>query len=105
MQAGLDGVHAKRSGRRAGPPLGSAYERRRQGHLRDRQGHPLNPTGDRFTGERFEKALNITLNSVVFRSSGQELTTTGTYVEMAFRVTEPVLLGLGVLAIRNRVKR
>ncbi|MFE7840144.1 hypothetical protein ACFU53_30030 [Streptomyces sp. NPDC057474] len=26
---------------------------------------PQNPTGNRFTGERFEKALNITLNSVV----------------------------------------
>ncbi|MFJ5212798.1 hypothetical protein [Streptomyces nigra] len=66
---------------------------------------PQNPTGDRFTGERFEKALNITLNSVVFRSSGQDLTTAGTYIEMASRLTEPVLLGLAVLAVRNRVKR
>ncbi|WP_406506552.1 pentapeptide repeat-containing protein [Streptomyces sp. NBC_01602] len=66
---------------------------------------PQNPTGARFTGERFDKALNVTLNSVVFRSSGQDLTTTGTYVEMASRVTEPVLLGLALLAVRNRVKR
>ncbi|OKI49485.1 hypothetical protein AMK17_38155 [Streptomyces sp. CB00072] len=66
---------------------------------------PQNPTGDRFSGQRFEKALNITLNSVVFRSSGQDLTTAGTYIEMASRVTEPILLGLAVLAIRNRVKR
>ncbi|MFC4469237.1 pentapeptide repeat-containing protein [Streptomyces xiangluensis] len=66
---------------------------------------PQNPTGNRFTGERFENALNVTLNSVVFRSSGQDLTTTGTYIEMASRVTEPVLLGLAVLAVRNRVKR
>ncbi|MFI2635066.1 pentapeptide repeat-containing protein [Streptomyces collinus] len=66
---------------------------------------PQNPTGDRFTGKRFEKALNVTLNSVVFRSSGQDLTTTGTYIEMASRVSEPVLLGLAVLAVRNRVKR
>ncbi|MFC5673562.1 pentapeptide repeat-containing protein [Streptomyces incanus] len=66
---------------------------------------PQNPTGNRFTGERFEKALNVTLNSVVFRSSGQDLTTAGTYIEMASRVTEPVLLGLAVLAVRNRVKR
>ncbi|MEU1323985.1 pentapeptide repeat-containing protein [Streptomyces microflavus] len=66
---------------------------------------PKNPTSDRFTGERFEKALNVTLNSVVFRSSGQDLTTAGTYIEMASRLTEPVLLGLAVLAIRNRVKR
>ncbi|MEU5979986.1 pentapeptide repeat-containing protein [Streptomyces sp. NPDC047315] len=66
---------------------------------------PENPTGHRFTGERFEKALNVTLNSVVFRSSGQDLTTAGAYVEMASRLTEPVLLGLAVLAVRNRVKR
>ncbi|WP_421110860.1 pentapeptide repeat-containing protein [Streptomyces sp. NEAU-S77] len=66
---------------------------------------PQNPTGNRFTGERFEKALNVTLNSVVFRSSGQDLTTAGTYIEMASRVTEPVLLGLAALAVRNRVKR
>ncbi|ANZ14434.1 hypothetical protein SNOUR_05575 [Streptomyces noursei ATCC 11455] len=67
--------------------------------------HPQNPTGNRFTGERFEKVLNATLNSVVFRSSGQDLTTAGTYIEMGSRVTEPVLLGLAVLAVRNRVKR
>ncbi|MFD9394779.1 pentapeptide repeat-containing protein [Streptomyces sp. NPDC060000] len=66
---------------------------------------PQNPTGNRFTGERFEKALNVTLNSVVFRSSGQDLTTAGTYIEMTSRLTEPVLLGLAVLAVRNRVKR
>ncbi|MFF3350967.1 hypothetical protein [Streptomyces sp. NPDC002779] len=67
--------------------------------------NPKNPTRERLTGERFEKALNVTLNSVVFRSSGQDLTTAGSYIEMASRVTEPVLLGLAVLAIRNRVKR
>ncbi|WP_373303249.1 pentapeptide repeat-containing protein [Streptomyces pilosus] len=66
---------------------------------------PQNPTGNRFTSKRFEKALNVTLNSVVFRSSGQDLTTAGTYIEMTSRLTEPVLLGLAVLAIRNRVKR
>ncbi|MFD5571983.1 pentapeptide repeat-containing protein, partial [Streptomyces cadmiisoli] len=66
---------------------------------------PQNPTGNRFTGERFEKALNVTLNSVVFRSSGQDLTTAGTYIEMTSRLTEPFLLGLAVFAVRNRVKR
>ncbi|MFP8961412.1 pentapeptide repeat-containing protein [Streptomyces nanhaiensis] len=66
---------------------------------------PQNPTGDRFTGERFEKALNVTLNSVVFRSSGQDLTTTGTYIEMTSRLVEPTLLALAVLAVRGRVKR
>ncbi|MFF7566679.1 pentapeptide repeat-containing protein [Streptomyces pseudovenezuelae] len=66
---------------------------------------PHNPTGNRFTSERFEKALNVTLNSVVFRSADQDLTTAGTYIEMASRLAEPVLLGLAVLAVRNRIKR
>ncbi|MFF9914801.1 pentapeptide repeat-containing protein [Streptomyces sp. NPDC013457] len=64
-----------------------------------------NPTGNRFTGKRFEKALNVTLNSVVFRSSGQDLTTAGTYIEMTSRVVEPALLALAVLAVRGRIKR
>ncbi|MFE7012779.1 hypothetical protein ACFVAQ_20155 [Streptomyces sp. NPDC057651] len=41
----------------------------------------------------------------LFRSADQDLTTSGTYIEMASRVTEPVLLGLALLAVRNRVKR
>jgi histidinol-phosphate/aromatic aminotransferase/cobyric acid decarboxylase-like protein len=69
------------------------------------QDDPHNPTGNRFTGERFEKALNVTLNSVVFRSADQELTTAGAYIEMASRLTELILLVLAVLAVRNRVKR
>lgn len=64
-----------------------------------------NRTGNRFTTKRFEKALKVTLNSVVFRSSGQDLTTAGTYIEMTSRLTEPILLGLAILAVRNRVKR
>ncbi|WP_406182984.1 hypothetical protein [Streptomyces canus] len=35
---------------------------------------PHNPIGNRFTRERFEKALNVTLNSVVLRSADQDLT-------------------------------
>ncbi|MGW0370252.1 pentapeptide repeat-containing protein [Streptomyces coeruleorubidus] len=66
---------------------------------------PLNPTRERFTGERFDKALSVTFNSVIFRSSGQDLTTAGGYIEMASRFAEPVLLGLAILAIRGRVKR
>jgi hypothetical protein len=66
---------------------------------------PQSPTHDRFTGKRFEKALNVTLNSVIFRSSGQDLTTTGTYIEMGSRLLEPVLLALAVLAVRGRIKR
>ncbi|WP_405826953.1 MULTISPECIES: pentapeptide repeat-containing protein [unclassified Streptomyces] len=64
-----------------------------------------NPTGDRLTVKRFDKALSVTLNSVVFRSSGQDLTTAGTYIEMASRLLEPALLALAVLAVRGRVKR
>ncbi|WP_331737414.1 pentapeptide repeat-containing protein (plasmid) [Streptomyces sp. NBC_00984] len=64
-----------------------------------------NPAGDKFTSKRFDKALNITLNSVVFRSSGQDLTTAGTYIEMTSRLLEPALLALAVLAIRGRIKR
>ncbi|MFF6903314.1 hypothetical protein [Streptomyces hydrogenans] len=66
---------------------------------------PKNPAGDRFTSKRFDKALNVTLNSVVFRSSGQDLTTTGTYIEMTSRILEPALLALAVLAVRGRIKR
>ncbi|KJY24045.1 hypothetical protein [Streptomyces katrae] len=63
------------------------------------------PIHDRFTAERFNKALQVELNSVVFRSSSQDLTTWGTYTEMASRFTEPVLLTLAVLAVRSRIKR
>ncbi|MGY4954838.1 pentapeptide repeat-containing protein [Streptomyces nigrescens] len=69
------------------------------------RGEPKNPARDRFTTKRFDKALTVTLNSVVFRSSGQDLTTAGGYIEMASRFSEPVLLGLAALAIRGRVKR
>ncbi|MFE2226500.1 pentapeptide repeat-containing protein [Streptomyces kronopolitis] len=63
------------------------------------------PYSERLSAERFEKSLQVVINSVVFRSSGQDLTASGTYIEMASRLSEPVLLGLGLLAIRNRVKR
>ncbi|MGW2938596.1 hypothetical protein ACWDA7_44095 [Streptomyces sp. NPDC001156] len=66
---------------------------------------PQNPTGNRFTGVRFDKALNVTLNSVVFRSSGQDLTIAGTYIEMTSRLLEPTLLALAALAVRGRIKR
>ncbi|WP_369228843.1 hypothetical protein AB5J56_00385 [Streptomyces sp. R21] len=59
----------------------------------------------RMTWARAEKATRVAVNSVVFRSSGQNLTTAGTYTEMASRLLEPALLALGVLAIRGRIKR
>ncbi|MER5871950.1 pentapeptide repeat-containing protein [Streptomyces sp. NPDC002044] len=69
---------------------------------------PVNPSGPlhkRVSTKRFEKSLRVVLNSVIFRSSGQNLTTRGTYTEMASRLTEPILLGFAALAIRGRVKR
>ncbi|MFI0192019.1 pentapeptide repeat-containing protein, partial [Streptomyces sp. NPDC017082] len=59
----------------------------------------------RMTWGRAEKATRVAINSVVFRSSGQNLTAVGTYIEMASRLLEPTLLALGVLAIRGRIKR
>ncbi|MFD1828602.1 pentapeptide repeat-containing protein [Streptomyces desertarenae] len=66
---------------------------------------PDGPLGERVTAERTDKALRVVVTSVVFRSSGQNLTPVGTYTEMASRLAEPVLLGLAVLAVRSRVKR
>ncbi|WP_312876614.1 hypothetical protein [Streptomyces bohaiensis] len=60
---------------------------------------------DRASWDRAEKATRVAVNSVVFRSSGQNLTTPGTYIEMASRLFEPTLLALGILAIRGRIKR
>ncbi|WP_406485970.1 hypothetical protein [Streptomyces phaeochromogenes] len=63
------------------------------------------PWPQRMTWTRAEKATRIAVNSVVFRSSGQNLTTPGTYIEMASRLLEPTLLALAALAIRGRIKR
>ncbi|MGW0333506.1 hypothetical protein ACWD0J_16810 [Streptomyces sp. NPDC003011] len=63
------------------------------------------PQRDRFTWERAKQASLTTINSVVFRSAGQDLTLPGTYVEMTSRVVEPALLALALLAVRGRVKR
>ncbi|ONK13003.1 hypothetical protein [Streptomyces sp. MP131-18] len=49
--------------------------------------------------------MRAVVNSVISRASGQDLTTTRTYVEMTARLVEPALLGLAVLAVRSRVKR
>ncbi|MFG2646060.1 pentapeptide repeat-containing protein [Streptomyces sp. NPDC048370] len=79
-----------------------------QVRLPTEQPDPVKPTNalhERLSTKRFEKGFRVVVNSVIFRSSGQDLTTVGTYTEMASRLTEPVLLGLAVLAIRGRVKR
>ncbi|MGW1209226.1 pentapeptide repeat-containing protein [Streptomyces sp. NPDC002499] len=80
----------------------------RQVRLPAEKPDPVNPTNalhERLSSERFEKGLRVVVNSVIFRSSDQVLTTAGTYTEMASRLTEPVLLGLAVLAVRGRLKR
>ncbi|MCZ4099712.1 pentapeptide repeat-containing protein [Streptomyces sp. So13.3] len=59
----------------------------------------------RMTAARTEKATRVAVNSVVFRSSGQNLTTAGTYIEMTSRLLEPILLALAALAVRGRIKR
>ncbi|MFI9549845.1 pentapeptide repeat-containing protein [Streptomyces sp. NPDC052016] len=63
------------------------------------------PLPDRFSWQRAERAARTAVNSVVFRSAGQGLTVAGTYIEMASRLVEPVLLALVLLAVRGRVKR
>ncbi|MFJ6843739.1 pentapeptide repeat-containing protein [Streptomyces griseoluteus] len=67
--------------------------------------NPTEPLHDRLSTHRFEGSVRVVINSVIFRASGQNLTTAGTYIEMASRIAEPVLLGLAILAIRGRVKR
>jgi hypothetical protein len=69
---------------------------------------PRNPSGPlsrRLTAGRANKALQVALNTDVFRAPDQDLTTAGTYTSMASRVIETILAGLAILAVRNRVKR
>ncbi|MBC9729673.1 pentapeptide repeat-containing protein [Streptomyces sp. TRM68367] len=63
------------------------------------------PMDERFTSERAEMAWRTALNSVLFRSAGQDLTRVGIYIEMTSRLVEPALLALALLAVRGRVKR
>ncbi|KOV78642.1 hypothetical protein ADL01_15025 [Streptomyces sp. NRRL WC-3618] len=63
------------------------------------------PMGERLTWRRAEQAVRTAVNSVIFRSAGQDLTVAGTCIEMTSRLLEPVLLALAFLAVRGRVKR
>jgi hypothetical protein len=51
------------------------------------------------------RALLISLNSIIFRTAGQPLTTVGAFIELVARFTGPVLLALAIIALRNRIKR
>jgi hypothetical protein len=67
---------------------------------------PTGPLAGRLTDpDRVERAARTALGAVVFRDTGQQLTTPGRYIEMAGRLLGPVLLALALLSIRNRVKR
>jgi hypothetical protein len=65
----------------------------------------LPPARQRWTAPRARTALEVTLDSVVFRTTDQPLTTAGTWTTDAARILGPVLLALALLAIRNRVRR
>ncbi|WP_110554892.1 pentapeptide repeat-containing protein [Actinocorallia populi] len=55
--------------------------------------------------DRIGKAVEITLNAVIFRAPDAELTDPGKYINLAARLLGPLFLGFSLLAIRNRVKR
>ena len=59
----------------------------------------------RWTRQRIRTALEVTLESIVFRSTDQPLTSIGIWTTDAARIFGPVLLALTLLAARNRVKR
>jgi hypothetical protein len=65
----------------------------------------LPPPSQRWTRQRAETALQITLESIAFRSTDQPLTPAGTWTTIAARILGPVLLALTLLALRNRIKR
>src|SRR6266568_1120990 len=65
----------------------------------------LPPVSQRWTGERAQTAAEVTLESFVFRSTDQPLTTAGTWTTIAARILGPLLVALALLAVRNRIKR
>jgi hypothetical protein len=65
----------------------------------------LPPSGERWTSDRVRTAFEVTVESFVFRSTDQPLTSTGTWITIIARILGPVLLALSLLAVRNRVKR
>ncbi|MFG1808275.1 hypothetical protein [Streptomyces sp. NPDC049040] len=76
------------------------------GEMETRRADPRTPPAERGLLTAYWGLSGYGLrHSVIFRSSGKDLTTAGTYTEMASRLTEPVLLGLAVLAVRGRIKR
>jgi hypothetical protein len=64
----------------------------------------LPPAGQRWTAQRTWTSTEVTLDSIVFRTTSQPLTTAGTWTTDAARIPGPVLLALTLRAVRNRVK-
>ena len=65
----------------------------------------LPPATQRWTAQRTRVALQVAIESIVFRSTSEPLTTTGVWSTIVARILGPILLALAVLSIRNRVKR
>lgn len=63
------------------------------------------PPGQRWTAERVRTSAEITLDAFVFRTTDLPLTPAGAWIEDLARILGPLLLALGLLAVRNRVKR
>ncbi len=66
---------------------------------------PTNALADRFTFERAGKALEIVSSVSLFNADEQELTGWGKVTAFSSRLLGTLLLGLAILAVRNRVKR
>lgn len=65
----------------------------------------LPPVSQRWTRNRTRTSLQIALESIVFRSTNQPLTTVGTWTTIAARILGPVLLALTLFAVRSRIRR
>ncbi|MHB1430616.1 MAG: pentapeptide repeat-containing protein [Streptosporangiaceae bacterium] len=65
----------------------------------------LPPAGQRWTSERVRTSAEVALDAFVFRTTDLPLTPAGAWIEDLARILGPLLLALGLLAVRNRVKR
>jgi uncharacterized protein YjbI with pentapeptide repeats len=63
------------------------------------------PVSQRWTWKRADRATRIALGTVVFRDASQPLTQSGAWAVLAARFLGPLLLAMGLLSIRARIKR
>ncbi|WP_327657184.1 pentapeptide repeat-containing protein [Streptomyces sp. NBC_00483] len=66
---------------------------------------PTGPLPDRFTGERAGKSLEVVSAVSLFNADETELTGLGKVIAFTSRALGTILLGLAILAVRNRVRR